>query len=89
MHANLGDERKDQAHTERRNNQSGGDASVMAAEVHHFSVVLLGRNGNGSTPAIKKPTDTTSTTAGPDQAHSSWICFVTCPPRCFADVFNQ
>jgi hypothetical protein len=46
MHANQGDERKDQAHTERRNNQSGGDASVMAVEVHHFSVVLLGRNGN-------------------------------------------
>jgi hypothetical protein len=41
MHANQGDERKDQAHTERRNNQSGGDASVMAVEVHHFSVVLL------------------------------------------------
>jgi hypothetical protein len=46
MHANQGDERKYQAHTERRNNESGGDASVMAVEVHHFSVVLLGPYGN-------------------------------------------
>jgi hypothetical protein len=49
MDANQGDERKGRAHTERRNNQSGGDASVMAVEVHHFSVVLLGRNGNPPT----------------------------------------